>query len=181
MNNTNKAITAIRIAVYLIAMIGISAWAWKNFGPSKSPTESAPPTKEADYVINQSNHVIVVTYFTSDQRCKTCLKIEKLTRAAILDGFADELVSKEVVFQTINFDQPENKHFVKDYGLAFKTVVVSERKKGKEQQWSKYDKVWELHDDPEKFSTYLQDGIRSYLKESEPSSEKQPSTPNNDA
>jgi len=188
MNNANKAITAIRIAVYLIAIVGIGAWAWKNFGQPKSTVTASKSSETSDYVANQSNHVIVVTYFTSYQRCKTCLKIEKLTHAAITEGFADELASKEIIFQTINFDQRENKHFVKDYKLAFKTVVVSERKKGKEQKWSKYDKVWELHGDPEKFSAYLQEGIRGYLKtpESTPMSpvtqpSAQPSTPPTDA
>ena len=160
-----KTITAIRIVVYIIAIIGIGSWAWKNFGKAKPAieTNTQPSAETAEYAINQSNHIIVVTYFTSNQRCQTCLKIEKLTKEAITTGFAKELASKEIVFQTINFDKPENKHFVKDYQLAFKTVVVSERKKGKEQKWSKYDKVWQLHDDPEQFSSYLQNGIRSYL------------------
>jgi len=184
MKTTNKVITAIRIVVYLIAIVGIGTWAWKNFAQEKSNTTTTTSNDAAHYVTNQSDHVIVVTYFTSDQRCKTCLKIEKLTRAAITEGFTDELASKEIIFQTINFDQPKNKHFVKDYQLAFKTVVVSERKKGKEQKWSKYDKVWELHDDQEKFSTYLQDGIRGYLKTQEPSATPptaQPSTSPTDA
>jgi hypothetical protein len=66
-------------------------------------------------------------------------------------------------FQTLNFDRPENKHFIDDYGLAFKTVVVSERKKGKEVRFSKFDDVWKLHDDPKAFKDYLSKGIREYL------------------
>lgn len=157
----------IRAIIYLIAIVGIGCWAWKNFAlgkPARSISEPSPAAdSSAKYAINQSEHLVVVTYFTSDQRCDTCLKIEKLTQDAIHSQFSDALEKKEIIFQTINYDRAENKHFIDDYQLAFKTVVVSERKKGKEQRWSKYDKVWELVNDPEKFSSYLQQGIHQYL------------------
>ena len=164
MKNTTLSITAVRILVLLIALIGIGAWAWKNFGQQPQPA--------AETTVQSADHVIVVTYFTSDQRCKTCLKIEELTHNAITQGFADELAQHKIVFQTINFDRPENKHYTKDYALAFKTVVVSERKKGKEINWSKFDKVWQLHSTPDAFIAYLQDGIRKHLTE-------YPQTPDN--
>lgn len=123
---------------------------------------------KSENILNQSEHLVVVTYFTSNQRCTTCKKIERLTHEAVTEAFSDQLSSKEIIFQTINFDHSENKHFVDDYQLAFKTVVVSEHKKGKETQWSKYDKVWELADQPDQFKSYLQNGIRDYLKEAEP-------------
>lgn len=174
MKNTIKAIRAL---IYLIAIVGIGFWAWKNFatGTSTPPLSESAPTNDssANSDINQSEHALVVTYFTSDQRCATCLKIEKLTQDAIHSQFPDELKTKEIIFQTINYDRPENKHYIDEYQLAFKTVVVSERKKGVEQRWSKYDKVWELFDDPEEFSTYLQKGIRQYL-EQEPNTQPNP-------
>lgn len=162
--------TIIRTTIYFIAIIGIGAWAWKNFSPVGQETAEAgkasSPDTETAALFSHSEHIVVVTYFTSDQRCKTCLEIERLTQKSVQQSFTKELANKEVIFQTINFDRPENKHYVEQYQLAFKTVVVSERIKGKEQQWSKYDKVWELVDKPTEFSAYLQDGIRQYLVQS---------------
>ena len=112
----------------------------------------------------EPERLVLVTYFTSDQRCPTCLKIEKLTRTAVYDGFAAELDAGIIRFQTVNFDLPENKHFIGDYALAFKTVVISERHQGKETKWDKYDKVWDLVGEPEAFTAYLQAGIRAHLK-----------------
>ena len=80
------------------------------------------------------------------------------------EKFSDKLASKEIVFQTINYDKPENKHYTKDYQLAFKTVVISEYKKGKEVSWTKYDDVWKLHSTPDAFKSYLQNGVLQYLK-----------------
>ncbi len=156
----NKTARLIRGIVLLIAIAGIGAWAWQNFGPGTAAVTVSTQAEAAD---NPSKHAIVVTYFTSNARCQTCLKIERLTNETIEKNFTKELASKEIVFQTINFDQPENKHYIKDYGLAFKTVVVSEHKNGKEVQWAKYDKVWNLVDTPDQFAAYLDDGIRQHL------------------
>ena len=93
-------------------------------------------------------HLVLVTYFTSNQRCPTCLKIEKQAREAIESGFSSELASGLVRFQTVNFDLPENGHLARDYELTFKTVVVSDRRNGKERKWEKFDKVWDLVGDP---------------------------------
>ena len=97
MKNT---IRAIRTIIYLIAIIGIGCWAWKNFASGNSARSTTEPSPVADSsaksVINQSEHIVVVTYFTSDQRCDTCLKIEKLTQDAIHSRFTDELEKKEM-------------------------------------------------------------------------------------
>ena len=84
--------TIIRAAIYLIAIIGVGAWAWKNFSPSEQAKaesgKASSPDTEAQSIINQSEHIVVVTYFTSDQRCKTCLEIERLTQESIRQSFA---------------------------------------------------------------------------------------------
>ncbi len=172
MKEGNKKVTAIRAVVYLIAIVGIGAWAWKNFKPTTPEPAPSATTESSEgngnikpsNLSNESGHVVLVTYFTSNVRCPTCLKIEKLTKESLQKAFSKELASKEVVFQTLNFDKPENKHFVKDYQLAFKTVVISDLQKGKEVKWSKYDKVWNLVNTPEQFEAYLTDGINKYLK-----------------
>jgi len=172
MKKSNSSASLIRAVVSLIAIVGIGAWAWKNFKPAAADTAQQTSTTTAEAsgnpqpssLTNESGHVVLVTYFTSDVRCPTCLKIEKQTRESIKKSFPKELATKEVVFQTINFDKAENKHFVKDYQLAFKTVVVSERQDGKEIHWSKYDKVWNLVNTPDQFQAYLTDGIQQYLK-----------------
>ena len=96
--------------------------------------------------------------------CPTCLKIEAQSRAAVESGFAGELAAGTVRFRIVNFDRPENKHFIDDYGLAFKTVVISGLSGGKELQWTKYDRVWDLVGSPDEFRRYLQEGIHSRLR-----------------
>ena len=152
----------VRAALMLLVLTGMSVWAWRTFGPATGGAP-APHPAAADAVAPEPAHLVLVTYFTSNQRCPTCLKIEKQTRDAMESAFAGELASGLVRFRTVNFDLPENEHFTKDYELTFKTVVVSDRHSGKERKWEKFDKVWDLVADSTAFATYLQEGVRKYL------------------
>lgn len=152
----------LKFALLILVFAGAAVWAWRGFGPATGGA-AGPATADAASVAPEPAHFVLVTYFTSNQRCPTCLKIERQTRAAIESAFADELASDGMRFQTVNFDLPENQHFTQDYELAFKTVVVSERRDGKELRFGKFDKVWDLVDKPDEFAAYLQDGVRQFL------------------
>jgi hypothetical protein len=150
----------LRIALLGLALVGIGNWAVRAFGPgtavAAAPAAAAPA------------HEVVVTYFTTDQRCPTCLKIEKLTREAVDGGFSAALASGELRFQTVNFDRPENQHFAKDYDMSFKTVVIAERRDGKEIRWEKFDEVWDFVDQPAAFHAYLRKGVQRFLNPVKP-------------
>jgi hypothetical protein len=59
--------------------------------------------------------VIQVTYFSSDVRCATCVRIERLTRETVEKNLGAEIASGRIVLQAINLDGPGNEHFVQDY------------------------------------------------------------------
>lgn len=107
---------------------------------------------------------IVVTYFTTDVRCVSCRKIEALTAETIEERFEEERSNGTVVFETKNFDREENKHFIKDYNLSFKTVVISSADSARGHDWKRMDDVWKLIDDPQEFKDYLESGIRGMIK-----------------
>lgn len=97
----------------------------------------------------------VVTYFTSDVRCQSCRKIESLTRQTVETRFAEQLKSGEIIFRTLNVDQAENKHFVSDYQLVSKTVIVSTRENGKETGFENLQDVWLKLNNPADFENYI--------------------------
>ena len=107
---------------------------------------------------------VYVTYFHATARCASCLKIEELTNATMTMRFAGPIAEKRVVWRLVNVDEPENAHFVKDYGLFTKSVVVSEVKGGKEVRWKNLDQVWPLLRDPEGFQAYVEREVRAYLE-----------------
>jgi hypothetical protein len=70
----------------------------------------------------------------------------------------------KVVWRLVNLDEPANKHFLDDYRLYTKSLIVSEIRDGEEVRWKNLMKVWQLTNDKEAFVKYVQDEVRAYLE-----------------
>jgi len=105
----------------------------------------------------------IATYFLTNVRCPSCLTIERLTKETIQTEFADQLDANLLEWRTINIDGEGNFHFVKDYNLYTKSVIISEMSEGKEIRWKNLPKVWELLGNEAKFSRYLKDEITAFM------------------
>ena len=105
----------------------------------------------------------IATYFLTNIRCPSCLTIERLTAKTIKAEFADQLAAGVLQWRTINIDGEGNYHFVKDYKLYTKSVIISEMEEGKEIRWKNLPKVWELLGNEEKFGKYLKDEMTAFM------------------
>jgi hypothetical protein len=103
------------------------------------------------------------TYFLTNIRCPSCLTIERLTAETIQTEFAEELSAGVLEWRTINLDGEGNFHYVKDYKLYTKSVIISEHVDGKEIRWKNLPKVWEFLGNEEKFSKYLKDEMTAFM------------------
>jgi len=122
--------------------------------------DSAAPAAVAPAAVAQRANPLTVYYFHGDKRCMTCNKIEGLTKQALAGKFAKELADGAMVFQSVNVEEPANEHYIKDFDLTVRSVVMS--KNGK---FEKFDDVWTLVADPEKFTAYVQDGAVKMMEE----------------
>ena len=147
------SIAAILLALFLAAS-GSSA-------VSAAETSSAGSSQAAVQKNEQST--MRVYYFHGNIRCKTCNKIEALTKKTLEEGFAAQLKNGSMELQVVNVDKAENEHFVDDYELAVRSVVLSQLKQGKEARWRRLDKVWQLVHDEAAFAQYLRDEISLLL------------------
>jgi len=146
----------------LIALAGVGCWA----AIQQARQAADLPAVRQTVVTTQPGvapDVIQVTYFSSDVRCATCVRIERLTRETVEKNFAREIASGRVVLQTINLDGPGNEHFVQDYQLISKTVIVSDRAMGLEVQWENLQEVWSKQKDETAFEAYVVDAVRRHL------------------
>lgn len=109
-------------------------------------------------------HKVVAYYFHGKQRCETCQKIEKLSRESLESGFAADLKSGRLERRLVNTEEPAHEHFVKEYGLKFQALVLSELRDGKQTRWVNLEKIWDLVDKPAEFTKYVQDAARAYLE-----------------
>jgi len=151
---TLKKLLTVSFVIILLFFVSGQAVGTDTPSPPNQPKKSAV----AD------NHTVMVYYFHGDYRCYSCNLIEALTRTSVEEGFSEEIEKGLVSFRAINVDEPENKHFVKDYRLYTKSVILSDTKEGKETRWKNLTKVWELLQNEVAFKKYVHDEIREYLQ-----------------
>jgi len=123
---------------------------------------AVPPPVAADRATNVQ---VIAYYFHGTVRCETCLKIEKQARAAIEWRFPLEIAEKRLVFKPVNYDQPENAHFLRDYKLPCPSLIVVRQKAGKDEQWKLLDKTWEHIQNPFRFDEYVEGEVEKLLRE----------------
>ncbi len=108
---------------------------------------------------------IIAYYFHGNARCPTCHKMEQYTKEAIEETFKEELANGRLVFKEVNVEEKENEHFVNDYQLYTKALIISGVKNGKEIQHKNLTKIWEYVRDKNKFFNYVKTEINNYLKD----------------
>ncbi|MFH1854524.1 MAG: nitrophenyl compound nitroreductase subunit ArsF family protein [Candidatus Omnitrophota bacterium] len=104
-----------------------------------------------------------IYYFHGASRCANCYKIEEYTKEAAEKFFEKELVSGRLVYMAINIDEKENSHFIKDYQLCSKSVVLSMVKGGKEVEYKELEKIWGYIGDKERFLNYIKEEVNEFL------------------
>ncbi len=108
---------------------------------------------------------VEVYYFHGTFRCYTCMNMEKYSREAIEANFKDALQSGKIEFKAVNVEERGNEHFVKDYQLYTKSLILSLLKDGKEVKSNNLDKIWEYASNKQKFIDYVTAEVGKFLKD----------------
>jgi len=107
---------------------------------------------------------LIAYYFHGNFRCSTCYRLETYSREAIETNFRDELTSGKLVFNVVNTDEKANSHFINDYQLYTKSLILSLVKDGKQIKWVNLDKIWEYVGNKQKFIEYVKSGVVDFLE-----------------
>lgn len=108
---------------------------------------------------------VIAYYFHTTNRCASCKKIEAFSEEAIETGFKEELDEGRLEFHSVNIDEPENKHYLKDYRLYTKSLIICKMRDGGQVEWKNLIKVWQLIRNKEEFIRYVQEETAAYLRE----------------
>jgi len=108
---------------------------------------------------------LTVYYLHGSYRCPTCLSIEKQSKEVVEGEFKKEIGGGKVVYQSLNTEEAGNEHFVQDYSLMTKSLVLSFRKDGKEVKWKNLPDIWTTVHTPDKFREYVMGEVKAMLKE----------------
>ena len=112
---------------------------------------------------NAPSQLVIAYYFHGTVRCETCLKIEQQAKAVIERQFKPELDAQRLVFIPLNYDLPENAHFLLDYKLPCPSLVLVGQKDGKDVQRTLLGDTWRLVENPVKFNGYIETEVNKFF------------------
>ena len=146
-----------RLLVFAVVLAGLVSYL-----PCAAADDSRTGTGKASEAAAAK---VVAYYFHGNFRCITCRTIEAYSEEAITKGFADELASGRLAWRVVNTDEPENKHFVRDFELVTKSLVLVEYRDGKVTRRENLQQIWQLVRDKERFLDYVRTLTRKFLRE----------------
>ena len=103
----------------------------------------AKPAAPAATTTNAPSVQVIAYYFHGTVRCETCQKIERRASEVIEQRFKSELTAKRLMFKPLNYDLPENAHFLQDYKLPCPSLVLVRQKDGEDEKWKLLGETWQ--------------------------------------
>jgi len=146
-----KAITGILLA---FALGSLAFWLISHIGRGPGETRTTTRTDRT-----------VVHYLHGKKRCRTCNRMERLTKESLQEAFAMELRSGRIEFAIANFAIPENQRFVDTYGIYAAAVVVEEVKAGEIARGRNLEWLWDHKSSaPVDFKAYIRKEIEAFRR-----------------
>lgn len=156
-----QKIVSLLLLLFLIASVGtIVAKETGSTAPMTAPEFLSTPSVEENpskaSVENKDFAKVVAFYFYGNVRCTTCRTMQTLATEAIETGFADEIKNGRLQMISINVDEPGNEHYVNDYQLTTRAVVLARFEGTTQKEWKNLDKIWNLVRNRPAFIEYVQ-------------------------
>lgn len=141
-----------------------SALADESRSLKESEMKQQNPVTLSKTAVKAGNAKVIAYYFHGTFRCSTCRTIEKYSKEAIETYFASELKNGTLEFKPINVEEPENRHYIQDYQLYTRSLVLALYKDNKQDGWENLPDIWFYVRDREKFYQYVKDETERFLK-----------------
>lgn len=110
------------------------------------------------------NHKAIIYYFHGNYRCPSCRTLERLSRDAVFDNFRKELSAGLLTYKSVNVDEPQYAHFIDDFDLFTKSLVLVEERDGKVVHYKNLGRIWVLIRDENAFKEYVKNEVASFIK-----------------
>jgi hypothetical protein len=107
---------------------------------------------------------IIAYYFHVNVRCTTCRAIETYSKRVIQQRFKDDIAAGRLEWRPVNIQNPENRHFIQDYQLFTRSLVLVRIKDGRQQEYKVLNDTWELVGTPELMQQYVEKETRNFLR-----------------
>ncbi len=155
-----KQLAVLLASAFMLCSVGLAI-----AGSGETPVTDPNRSEEVSATQNagESQRQIMVYYFHGARRCKTCLLIENTAHDIVSSLFAKELEGGEMAWKTVNYDEPDHNHFLKDFGLVSSSLVIVEMKDGEPADFEILQEAWSLARDKRAFEQYIEQSMLKYL------------------
>lgn len=149
----------VRTLLLLVVAGSLGYMVWMEIGGKDAGSSGGGDLSDAA----RANAKVVVYYLSEGKDCSTCERIEAYTQETLETHFADALASGELVWLQLDMDEPEHQHFVTDFKLYTKSIVLVELDSGVQVRFSNLEKVWDHVYDKPAFVEYMRENVADYL------------------
>lgn len=108
---------------------------------------------------------VTVYYLHGTVRCITCIALEDVTNRTVRDAFGGLLAEGVLALVAVDYDQPENAHFLDDFDLEMPGVVLAASAGDTLTAWRRLDRTWELSERHADLVRYITDETRAFVRE----------------
>jgi hypothetical protein len=147
----------VKTGILLLSVVGPGMVA--ATGPAAAVPQK-PKTTTAVVATPPASPTTLVYYFHATTRCATCRTIEAYAQETVTTRFASDLKARRLEWRAVNIDEPANRHFIQDFQLYTRSVVVVDAKNPK--RYKVLDRVWQLVRDKAAFQMYVEQEIRAF-------------------
>lgn len=134
-----------------------------GFAMGKEVGRRSVTKSDSDTVPSQAPGDKVIAYYMHGTfRCITCNKIEATAKEVVQTKFAREIKEGRLEWKVANFQ--EDDALAKRYNIATSTLVLIQRKDGRDIRFEKLEQIWNLVNNKPAFVSYVQGEINAYLK-----------------
>jgi hypothetical protein len=158
-----KSNNAIGAALLLFAVASVAYMGLRETGIAGEAIDTSIEHKDAVIAVEGVEPRVIAYFFYGDIHCSTCANLQKYALDALQEHFAAEFESGELQWRTLNMDKPENEHFVMDYGLYSKSVVLVAMADGEEADFKNLEEIWDLEYDQKLYAEYIRSNTREFL------------------
>ena len=147
----------------LVGFVGISL----AFASSPEKSASVRAAKQAGPAAGRqaaAKGTVIARYCHGTARCSNCIKIEAYSREAIETGLRRDIDSGRLRFEVVNIEEPANRHYIQDYSLYTKSLVLISVSGGKELRYKVLNDVWNHLGDKAAFIAYVKSETEGFLK-----------------
>jgi hypothetical protein len=162
--NVKKIITVV-LFLFVAASVGTLAVRQLNPIPVSQLATDAPAVQAsspAETVAARDEYVVY--YFMTSQRCENCINFENYTRELLETTFAEPLQDKTITWEMVNLDEPQNRHYIQEYQLITKSIVLVHYRNGMREDWKNLDQIWNLVGDKNAFQTYIAGEMNAFME-----------------